>query len=61
MDQATPPWVQLVINSNLAVAEALRIQSESINALAEAITELVESDMVEAPDEPQTYLNGKPR
>lgn len=61
MDQATPPWVQLVINSNLALAEALRMQSASLNALAEAITELVEGDLVEAPEQPQTYLNGKPR
>ena len=60
MDQPTPPWVQLVINSNLTVADAIRTQSKSIDALAEAITALVEDGMADEPVQ-QTYLNGKPR
>ena len=40
-----PSWAQALIESNLAVSQALQAQAKSQQALAEAIVQLVESQM----------------
>ena len=45
MSEPTPSWAQALIESNLAVSQALQAQAKSQQALAEAIVQLVESQM----------------
>lgn len=45
MSEPTPSWAQALIDSNLAVSQALQAQAKSQQALAEAIVQLVESQI----------------
>lgn len=61
MNEPMPSWVQALIESNLAVSQALQAQAKSQQALAEAIVQLVESQMDDAglsDGSPAGYLDG---
>ena len=61
MSEPTPSWTQALIESNLAVSQALQAQAKSQQALAEAIVQLVESQMDNTGldgDPPAGYLDG---
>ena len=68
MSEPTPSWAQALIDSNLAVSQALQAQAksqqalaESQQALAEAIAQLVESQMDDSgldDGAPAGYLDG---
>ena len=45
MSEPMPSWAQALIESNLAVSQALQEQAKSQQALAEAIVQLVESQV----------------
>lgn len=61
MSEPTPSWAQALIDSNLAVSQALQAQAKSQQALAEAIVQLVESQMDDSgldDGAPAGYLDG---
>lgn len=61
MSEPTPSWAQALIESNLAVSQALQVQAKSQQALAEAIVQLVESQMDDSgldASAPAGYLDG---
>lgn len=61
MSEPTPSWAQALIESNLAVSQALQVQAKSQQALAEAIVQLVESQMDDSgldDGAPAGYLDG---
>ncbi|WP_302553783.1 hypothetical protein [Comamonas kerstersii] len=61
MSEPMPSWAQALIESNLAVSQALQAQAKSQQALAEAIVQLVESQMDDAglsDGAPAGYLDG---
>lgn len=61
MSEPTPSWAQALIDSNLAVSQALQAQAKSQHALAEAIVQLVESQMDDSgldDGAPAGYLDG---
>ena len=56
-----PSWAQALIESNLAVSQALQEQAKSQQALAEAIVQLVESQIDDSgldDGAPARYLDG---
>lgn len=56
-----PSWAQVLIESNLAVSQALQVQAKSQQALAEAIVQLVESQIDDGGLDggaPAVYLDG---
>lgn len=56
-----PSWAQALIESNLAVSQALQAQAKSQQALAEAIVQLVESQIDDGGLDggpPAGYLDG---
>lgn len=61
MSEPTPSWAQALIDSNLAVSQALQAQAKSQQALAEAIVQLVENQMDDSgldDGAPAGYLDG---
>lgn len=61
MSEPTPSWAQALIDSNLAVSQALQAQAKSQQALAEAIVQLVESQIDDSALDggaPVGYLDG---
>ncbi len=61
MSELTPSWAQALIDSNLAVSQALQKQAKSQQALAEAIVQLVESQIDDSgldDGAPVGYLDG---
>lgn len=61
MSEPMPSWVQALIESNLAVSQALQAQAKSQQALAEAIVQLVESQIDDSGFDggaPVGYLDG---
>jgi len=54
MNEPMPSWAQALIESNLAVSQALQEQAKSQQALAEAIVQLVESQI----DDSGSSVNG---
>lgn len=59
MSEQTPFWAERLIKSNEALADAVALQTRSINALSAAITQMVAMELDDDPP-PKTYMDGTP-
>lgn len=60
MSEQIPSWVDPLIQSNQQLADAMKAQAKSLNALAGAIAQLAAAELDDDPV-PTTYMDGTPR